>query len=248
MRSGSPNPWFVGPARPDASQRLFCFPYAGAGASTYVPWAGALRDLSIEVRAIQPPGRENRLADAPFTRIAPLVASLADAFEPLLDRPYCLFGHSMGTLVAFEVTRALRARGLPLPRQLLVSGALPPHVPRDHEAIAHLDDRAFLQEVAERYEGIPPAVLEHEELLSIILPILRADISLLEAYEFQDDAPLECPIRAYAGLDDSHVDEPRLHRWSELTSGAFSATFFPGGHFYLQPQRQELLAAIRAHL
>jgi surfactin synthase thioesterase subunit len=133
------------------------------------------------------------------------------------------------------------------PRQLFVSGALPPHVPRDLEPMAHLDDRAFLDEVSKRYGGIPPAVLEHEELLAIVLPTLRADISLLEEYEFRDGAPLTCPIRAYAGLDDVRVDEPRLHRWEELTSGVFSATMFPGGHFYLQSQRQALLAALKEH-
>jgi medium-chain acyl-[acyl-carrier-protein] hydrolase len=213
-----------------------------------VTWANALRDLPLEVCAIQPPGRENRLGDAPFTRLPPLVAALAAAIEPLLDRPHWFFGHSMGTLIAFELARTLRARGQRLPLALFVSGAHPPHVPRDHEPLAHLDDRAFIEQVAERYEGIPPAVLEHAELLSIVLPTLRADISLLEAYEYEPDTPLTCPIHAFAGRDDIHVDEPRLQKWSELTSGACSATFFPGGHFYLQPQRQALLDALRAHL
>ena len=249
MRAGLPSPWFVVPApRADAAHRLFCVPFAGAGASTYVQWAGALRDRPVEVFAVQLPGRENRLAETAFTRIAPLVAALTDAIEPLLDIPYSIFGHSMGTLVAYETARALRARSLPQPRQLFLSGALPPHVPRDHEPMAHLDDRAFLHEVATRYGGIPPAVLEHEELLAIVLPILRADISLLEDYEFRDEALLTCPIRAYAGRDDERVDEPRLRRWNELTSGVFSATIFPGGHFYLQPQRQALLAAVKEHL
>lgn len=249
MRPTSANPWIVCPsARPDPPLRLFCFASAGAGASTYMPWAAALRDLPLEVCAIQPPGRENRLADPPITRIGPLVASLREAIAPLLDRPYCFFGHSMGTLVALELTRALRRQGHRLPRHLLMSGAHPPMVPREHEPIAHLPDKEFIHEVAERYDGIPPAVLAHEELLSIVLPVLRADISLLEAYEYTDDAPLGCPISAYAGVDDPHVDEPRLRRWSELTTGPFSATFFPGGHFYLQPQRQQLLAALRPHL
>jgi len=249
VRVGGPSPWFVVPApRPDAAHRLFCLPFAGAGASTYVQWAGALRDRSVEVSAVQLPGRENRLAESAFTQIAPLVSALVDAIEPLLNVPYSVFGHSMGTLVAFETVRALRARGLPQPRQLFLSGALPPHVPRDLGPMAHLDDRAFLQEVVQRYGGIPAAVLEHEELLAIVLPILRADISLLEDYVFQDAAPLTCPFRVYAGRDDERVDEPRLQRWNELTSGGFSATMFPGGHFYLQSQRQALLAALKEHL
>lgn len=249
MKPTSPTPWVVIPSsRPDATLRLFCFPSAGAGASSYMPWAGALRDLPLEVCAIQPPGRENRLAEPAIDRVAPYVSTVCDAIAPMLDRPYCVFGHSMGTLIALELTRALRAGGLRLPRHLFVSGAHPPQVPREHEPIAHLPDKEFIHEVAERYDGIPPAVLAHEELVSIILPILRADISLLEAYEYADDAPFEFPITAYAGVDDPHVDEPRLHRWSEHTTGPFSSTFFPGGHFYLQPQRQPLLTALRAHL
>jgi len=249
VRAGASNLWFIVPApRPDAAHRLFCLPFAGAGASAYVQWAGALRDRPVEVCAVQLPGRENRLAEPAFTRAAPLVAALVEAIEPLLDIPYSIFGHSMGTLIAFETARALRARGLRQPRQLFLSGGLPPHIPRDLEPMAHLDDRAFLQEVVERYGGIPPAVLEHKELLAIVLPILRADISLLEEYEFLDDTPLTCPIQAYAGQDDERVDEPRLQRWKELTSGGFTATMFPGGHFYLQSQRQALLAALKEHL
>jgi medium-chain acyl-[acyl-carrier-protein] hydrolase len=243
------SPWFVVPApRPDALHRLFCIPFAGGGASTYVQWAAAFRDRPVQIFGVQLPGRENRLAEPAFTRIEPLVAALVDAIEPLLDIPFSFFGHSMGSLVAFEATRALRARGLPQPRQLFLSGGLPPHVPRDLEPMAHLDDRAFIDEVSKRYGGIPPAVLEHEELLAIVLPILRADISLLESYEFEDDAPLTCPILAYAGVDDVRVDQPRLRRWNELTSADVSTTMFPGGHFYLQSQRPALLEALKEHL
>jgi len=109
--------------KPSARMRLFCFPYAGAGGSAYFAWTRALAHLPIEVCAVQPPGRENRLAELPYTVMEPLAAGAAAAIRESADRPYALFGHSMGALVAFEVLRRLRAVNAPLPVHVFVSAA-----------------------------------------------------------------------------------------------------------------------------
>jgi medium-chain acyl-[acyl-carrier-protein] hydrolase len=240
-----PTRWCSVPAPlPDARLRLFCFPYAGAGASCYFQWSAALRPLGIEVCSIQLPGRENRLSERPVDRIAPLISELSQAIVQALTLPFCFFAHSMGSLVAFELMRALRERGAPLPRHFFVSGARPPTMPHDEEPLRHLPDAALIREVASRYGGIPAAVLQHQELLDVILPALRADMSVIETYHYVETAPFDLPVTAFAGEDDPHVDQAALHRWRDHTSAEFNARSFPGDHFYLQKERAPLIAAM----
>src|SRR5262245_41626934 len=123
------DPWlpFRRPS-PSARLRLYCFPFAGGGASIFRLWPDAL-PASVEVCSVQPPGRETRFREAPFARMAPLVAVLADVLLPELERPYALFGHSMGALIAFELAREQRRRRARPPEQLIVSGRGAPHLP-----------------------------------------------------------------------------------------------------------------------
>src|SRR3546814_4467064 len=101
---GSGGGWFVrARPRPAAELRLFCFPHAGGAASSYFAWAGALE--AVDVLAVQPPGREGRLAEPLIADMTTLLDRLVAAIEPQLDRPFVFFGHSMGALVAFETAR-----------------------------------------------------------------------------------------------------------------------------------------------
>ena len=243
-------PWFSVPAPNAAARlRLLCFPFAGAGASAYFAWSRALRGEPVEVRAVQPPGRENRLREAPLTELAPLVEALVAACTGLRDRPFCFFGHSMGALVAFETARALRAAGGPLPAHLFVSGAQGPDVPRLEEPLHPLaDDEAGIAAVASRYGGVPTAVLEHRELLDVILPALRADMRITESYVHATAPPLPCGITAYTGTDDPMVKEEALTRWGAQTTGAFSSRVFPGDHFFLPEQRDAVIADVMSRV
>jgi surfactin synthase thioesterase subunit len=244
------DPWFSVPIpKPAAGTRLFCLPYAGGGASVYFAWSRALREQPIEVLAVQPPGRENRLRDTPCDDLDRLVSSLADAIAPLVDRPYGLFGHSMGALVAFELTRVLRDRGARLPERLFVSGAHAPQVARDEEPLRSIvDDAAFVEAVASRYGGIPQIVLENAELRGVIVPALRADLAVTETYAYREAPPLPCPIAAYGGSSDPMVREDRLERWREQTTGEFSCRLFDGDHFFLNGARDALLSDVTARL
>ena len=170
------SPWLLVPVpKAQATMRLFCFGGAGSGAAGYVPWARALASPSVEVCAVRLPGRESRLHEPPFSRIDDLNDDLAAALRPQMDRPYCLFGHSMGALIAFELARTARDRGWPLPAHLFVSGARAPQVPRTEAPLHELPDAEFIEAVAVRYAGIPAAVREHRELMDLVLPALRAD-------------------------------------------------------------------------
>lgn len=242
--------WFTAPVpNPQASLRLFCLPYAGGGASVFVPWARASRDPRIEIRPVQLPGRETRLDETPFAAIEPLVAALANAIQPFVTSPYALFGHSMGATVAFELARELRRRGQPLPRHLFASGITAPDVPDQLEPLTGIeDDLEFVSKIAIRYGGLPEIVLENEELRALIVPALRADLTLHENYRYREETPLPVDTTAYGGDTDALVSEAALGGWARHTSAAFDYRFYNGGHFFLNTARDEMIADVTRHL
>jgi medium-chain acyl-[acyl-carrier-protein] hydrolase len=238
------SPWFVRPQpRPSARVRLFCFPYAGIGASVYRPWAAELPQ-SVELLALQAPGREARFREAPISDVGEMVGQMIGGILPYLDRPMVFFGHSMGALVAFELIRRLGADGLPVPRLLVVSGRRAPRIRDEDPPLHSLPDEEFVTEIQRRYGGIPTEVMQHSELLALLLPALRADIEASERYRYEGAEPLRCPILAFGGAQDEQVPEAVLAGWQEESTGSFSLRLFPGGHFYLQSARAQLLEAL----
>lgn len=236
---------------PTASLRLFCFPFAGGGARAYRPWAEALPD-GVEVCAVQPPGRGRRLNESPVDRMDPLVDRLLDEAQPLLDRPFAVFGHSLGALVSFEWVRRLHAAGGPSPRHLVVSGHIAPHL-QDPNPDLHDLPRAEILETLAAYGGTPDAVLDSEEMMDLFLPTMRADFAVLETYEYGRAPLLDVPITAVAGADDPRIpSRAHLEAWGEHTSAAFDCQLFPGDHFYFNdafdPLRDALVDRLRPHL
>jgi len=229
---------------PQAAGRLFCFPCAGRGASLFRGWAERV-PAAIEVCAVQYPGREQRLREAPFTRMPDLVAGVAEALWPLLDRPYAVFGHSIGALVGFECARQLRRQGHPEPAHLMLGARRAAHVPERHEPIGHLPQTEFIAAIRERYDGIPAEVLRHPDLMDLLLPTLRADIQLLEGYTHAEEHPLGCAITCFGGREDREATLQDLEGWREHTTGAFAVRMFPGGHFFLQSAQADVMGTIR---
>jgi medium-chain acyl-[acyl-carrier-protein] hydrolase len=233
--------WFVRPdPRPRARLRLFCFPYAGVGASVYRPWFNLLPP-EIELCAVQPPGREARFREPPFQEVGPLVDDLSESIEPFLDRDFAFFGHSMGACVAYELTRRLRQQERPAPRWLFASGRRAPGLPNPETPLHTLSDPDFIIEIRRRYNGIPDEVMQYPELMELLLPGLRADIAAIERHSFEPDEPLECPILALGGTQDPCVAVRELDAWRDRTTGPFALRLFPGDHFYLQSARDSLL-------
>jgi len=227
-----------------ASVRLFCFPYAGAGAGAYLDWP-ALVPPWLELVGAVYPGREARSMAPPLRRLDLLVEALADAMAPWLDRPFALFGHSMGAYVAFEVGRRLVQLGR-VPESVFVSGAGAPHLPPPHP-LHHLSPRDFLAELI-RLNGFPAEVLRSAELLRHVLPILRADFVACETHRLDSAEPVDFPLHVLCGDCDPRVDGHRLAAWRTLAAGVFSQRLFEGDHFYLHHHARELLAWIGREL
>ncbi|RMH19354.1 MAG: thioesterase [Acidobacteria bacterium] len=242
------DPWLpYRKALPAPALRLFCFPNAGGGASIFRHFAAGPLPPEVEVCAVQLPGRENRLGEPPFKRAVPLADALAGALAPYLDRPFAFFGHSMGTVIGFELAHRLRAAGLPEPSLLVMAGRQAPHLPPKREPVHALPDADLIARLRE-YDGTPQAVLEHEELMTLMLPLLRADFELVETYEVPERPPLSCPIAVYGGLEDRDAPRPDLEAWGELTAGACRVRMFPGGHFFLHRDRRLALTALAEDL
>jgi surfactin synthase thioesterase subunit len=227
--------------------RLFCFPYAGGGASLFRFWP---TDLSptIEVYPIQLPGREGRWREPPLTQISVLARALSEALRPLLRPPYAFFGHSMGAFVAFELARQLRREHLPGPAMLIASGARAPQIP-DPDPPVHLLPANQLLGQVQRLEGIPKELLNHAELVALLLPTLRADLAMCETYTYRDEPPLECPLSAYGGEHDNKVSLEHLAQWKMQTAGEFQLRVFPGNHFFfLKEARTAVTQSLRQDL
>jgi surfactin synthase thioesterase subunit len=217
---------------PAARLRLFCFHYAGGGASVFRDWQGIV-PAEIEICPVQLPGRESRLRDPALTRVEPLIDNLTRVLEPFLDLPFAFFGHSMGAILSHELALRLRALEKPLPAHLLLSARRAPHRPEKDKPIHDLPEEEFKQELRE-LDGTPEAVLEHPELMELLSPVLRADFAVCETHEHQAQEPLTLPISVFGGLGDEKVDRQDLEAWRQYTTGSFKLRMFAGNHFFLQ--------------
>ncbi|NYF58121.1 thioesterase II family protein [Micromonospora purpureochromogenes] len=228
---------------PDAPTRLVCFAHAGGSASYFYPVSQALSP-SLDVLAVQYPGRQDRRAEPAFEDVPRLVDVLVDEVAVWADRPLALFGHSLGATVAFEVARRLQARGTEV-SALFASGRRAPS--RHRPAWVHEgDDDALISEML-KLEGTDAQMLTDPELVRMILPALRADYRAAETYRYQPGPPLTCPVYALTGDADPQVDVPDAESWREHTTGPFALHVFSGGHFYLNRHAPQVLALIRRH-
>jgi surfactin synthase thioesterase subunit len=176
-----------------------------------------------------------------------LIETLTPVITTLLDMKFAFFGHSMGAIIAFELARELRRRNGPQPEQIFVSGRRAPQISDDDPITYDLPEDEFRAELL-RLKGTPVEVLEHAELMSFMLPLLRADFELIQTYQYSDDLPLHCPISVYGGLQDEDVPRELLLLWKRQTDAQFSLHMLPGDHFFLRSASRILLDLLRQEL
>ncbi|WNI18926.1 thioesterase II family protein [Actinacidiphila sp. ITFR-21] len=225
---------------------LVVFPHAGGGAGFYRPLAERF-PAGVDVRAVQYPGREVRAGEPLVDDMAALADRAAAALLPLLDRPLAILGHSMGAIVAYEVTRRLEAEGGVLER-LFVSARHPPAAHRPGRHRVHLLDEDRFARMLRDTGGTPAALLDDPEMRAYLLPIVRNDYRLIETYAPAPGPPLRTGIVSIAATDDGTVSAAQVEGWRRATGGDFEHLTFPGGHFYLLEQPAELTAAVLRRL
>lgn len=248
------SPWFrhlTAPLRDDIGKntsrvRIFCLPYAGGSAFLFRLWQVGLSP-EIEVCPVQLPGRENRLSETSFTHLTPLVQTLAPILRPFIEVPFALFGHSLGALICFELTRELRRLYDMQPLHLFVASYAAPQLPYPLPLISHLPDDQFLRHIRS-FNGTPEQFFEEPELLELFLPLLRADFSISETYSYTSERPLDCPITAIGGWEDPHIDRAMLSAWEAQTTNSFNLRLLPGDHFFIDQSRDALLKVIQSQL
>jgi medium-chain acyl-[acyl-carrier-protein] hydrolase len=231
----NPTAWInVFERRPEATLRLVCFHFAGGAASAFFPLSRSVPP-AVEVLAVQLPGRMNRFKEVPYRRMEDLTPDLAQALLPHLSgRRFAFLGYSLGAYVAFELTRHLRRLGKPTPVHLVLCANGAPHArARASTALTALSDERFIASVKDQYGGIPKEILAEPELLRLLLPVLRADMSMYEAYRYTAGEPLAIGISAYGGRLDPTLTRAELDAWREQTTGPFDARLFDEGHFFL---------------
>jgi medium-chain acyl-[acyl-carrier-protein] hydrolase len=231
---------------PQAKIKLYCFPYSGASASVFYPWIEILPPI-FEVHALQLPGHSNRISEPLHTNIQQLIYEFSSVFQPEKNENYALFGHSLGSLICFEYLRFLRRGSFPMPKMLFVSGHGGPQIPDCNPQIHQLNDLDFHKKLRE-INGMTDDVLNNEELMELLTPIIRADFEICEKYIYKPEPPFDFPIIAFGGLEDPFVSKKDLEGWQEHTTQRFSVRLFPGDHFYLQKSRMLLLQVISREL
>jgi medium-chain acyl-[acyl-carrier-protein] hydrolase len=224
-----------------ARTRLFAVPYAGGSAGVFKRFERRLSG-HVDVVAVQPPGRRERLGEPPLRSATEMAEHLGRAMLPLLDRPFALFGISMGALVAFETARWLRRLGRPA-RHLFVASYPGPRWPPRRPPVHGAPDAVVLAVLGEL--GLtPPEVLADREMLDVVLPLVRADLAVTETYSYHADAPLDVPLTALYGRDDGMLPPAAVARWGWETTAAFRTVDLDCGHFLLTERPDETADAV----
>lgn len=219
---------------------MFCFPFAGGGASAFYHWNDYFQEI-ITICPIQLPGREERILEKPYKDMKNLIHDLFRLIEPYSGHRIILFGHSMGAKLAYEIAGKLESSKRSVMR-LIVSGSRVPSAAETHP-LHELPDDQFIAALA-RFDGTPKELLGNKELLEFFLPMLRADFTMDETYSKAVHEPLSCPITAFGGTRDREADPKAVREWQYYTKSDFSCRIFEGGHFFVREREPELLNAL----
>ncbi|MGW0671774.1 thioesterase II family protein [Streptomyces sp. NPDC002746] len=228
----------------EAAVQLICLPHAGGSAPFYRPVAQALSPR-VEVLAVQYPGRQDRRHEPMIDDLGVLADRVCEAVVAAADRPFALFGHSMGATLAFEVATRLERREI-LPLRVFVSGRRAPSCHRDERV--HLRDDDGLVGALRALSGTDQRVFGDEELLRMVLPAIRNDYRAAETYRYTPGPPLRAPVSVLVGDSDPMANHEEAAAWRSHTDGEFELHTYAGGHFYLLDHAADVLRVLGERL
>ncbi|WP_202080471.1 thioesterase II family protein [Caldalkalibacillus salinus] len=239
--------WLTSTPQSHTDYPIFCFPFAGGGASTYYPWESYFDNTHICICPVQLPGREGRLSESCQTNMYTLVDTLTTVIKPYVHQPFALFGHSMGAIIAFELARSLYTKWQVLPDHIFLSSRHAPHLDKKPSQRYLLPDDEIQKELL-KLGGTHQDILNHPELMKVLLPVIRNDFKLFETYQYDDSLapPLSCNVTILGGVEDQEVSIQDLLAWRALFTGALTSYLFPGGHFYFKQQLHAISEIIKA--
>lgn len=231
--------------RTGARLRMYCFPYSGGSAQMYKDWGKGL-PAHVDVCGVQMPGRASRFREPRYLSVPEAIEAMLPEFLRTVSEPFVLFGHSLGAALAFEMAHELE-RADRKPALLVVSGMMGPRQPSLEPPIYHLPDDQFKIKLRE-FNGTPQEVLEHEELMDLLLPLLKADFTMADTYQYREGRRVTCPIAVFAGVADPHTNAEGIQDWRTYTDAACTEHLFPGDHFFIHTEEQRLLATLGQYL
>lgn len=234
-------------AESNLSMRLFCLPCAGGGCTLYSSWRKSL-PAHVQLCAIQLPGREERFRETPFESMPPLVEALTNALSPYLDRPFAMLGHSMGALISFALAVEWRHRFGICPTHLFVSSCRAPQISQRLTNLHALSDEQFIEQLQHRYGGIPAAILADKEMMSLVLPAMKADMRLVESYRYLGDQQLDCDITCFGGRNDASLQLDELEAWNQVTRERAAIHMFDGGHHLIKSHQSQMAEIVAKQL
>jgi len=233
---------------PAAQVRWYCFPFAGGAAHAFSQWSAYVAS-NVEIRAVQLPGRGPRLSEPLFERLEPLVEAVAAALTPeWAQGPFVLYGHSLGGIVVHELARRLRRTGGPKPLAVAISGRPAPSAMAKREALLSAATDEELWAELRRYNGTPNELLDDPEVKRFFLPIVRADFSIVDHFEFRPEPPLDIPLRIAIGVHDPSTPPGSETGWASETTADCVIRRYDGDHFFLKSHAAEFVRMLDADL
>jgi surfactin synthase thioesterase subunit len=224
---------------------MVCLPFAGGGASIYTGWKQALSEY-VEVSPIFLPGREIRSNEIPIDNMYLLINELVSYWKFCEYIPDVVFGHSMGAAIAYELCAALQSNGMPIPSLLIISGHASPHAKIPY-SFHQLEDHLFIKSI-HALGGLDSEIINSPELIEYLLPILRADFTLIETWKPSGILLSNTEIWVISGSQDEQASLDKMSGWSQYSSRPISSIKIQGNHFFIHKQRTELLIMLAQKL
>lgn len=228
--------------------KLFCIPNAGGSAVIYLKWKKYLDDF-IELFPIELAGRGSMFKSPFYKSLEEAVDDVYRIVESNIgESHYAIFGHSMGSEIAYELCKKIHNSGNEMPRHVFLSGRYPPHICKKGKMMHQLSDKELLHEIIS-YGGTSEELLENQDVVDYFLEIIRADYRIIENHRHvEDNFMFPEDITVLRGKDDSLVDFSDLEEWKQYASKNCYIKEFNGGHFYMNEHLEEVTSLINTTL